>query len=129
MRLLLDTHTFIWADTEREKLSPRVADVLQDERSQVFLSVVSVWEMQIKVQLGKMTLRTDLATLVRQQLSQSRLQLLPVLLPHVLAVGQLPMHHKDPFDRLLIAQALHEKLTLLSADATVQRYPVQTVWA
>ena len=116
-------------DNEPNKLPVKVADLIKNVGTDLYLSVVSVWKMQIKVQLGKLTLQADLEEIVNGQLENNSVRLLPVLLPHVLAIGQLPMHHKDPFDRLLIAQALHEELTLLSADATVQRYPVQTVWA
>ena len=128
MKLLLDTHVFIWADAEPEKLSPNVAGLIKDTDNQLFLSVVSVWEMQIKVQLGKLTLRTDLDTLIGEQEANNGLELLPVVLPHVLALGKLPALHKDPFDRLLVAQTLQEGFALLSHDKLVQQYPIPVVW-
>lgn len=128
MNLLLDTHVFIWLDAEPKKLSKKATALLKNTSHQLFLSVVSVWEMQIKVQLGKLTLRDELLSLLRDQQVKNSLQILPVLLPHTLALKQLPSLHKDPFDRLLIAQALHEGFTLLSHDEVIQRYPVPTVW-
>ena len=128
MNLLLDTHVFIWLDAEPEKLSDKVSALICDTANQLFLSVVSVWEIQIKVQLGKLTLRDRLTTLLDEQQAINEIQILPVLLPHTLALAQLPPIHKDPFDRLLIAQALHEGFSLLSHDEAVQRYPVPVVW-
>ena len=103
VKLLLDTHVFIWLDTKPKKLSSTVSNLIKDTGNQLFLSVVSVWEMQIKVQFGKMTLRADLDTLIAEQKAKNGLEVLPVVLPHVIALGKLPALHKDPFDRLLIA--------------------------
>ena len=127
MNLLLDTHVFIWLDAEPEKLSKTASALIKNKRNRLYLSVVSVWEMQIKVQLGKLTLRDELLSLLREQQEENKLQILPVLLPHTLALAQLPPIHRDPFDRLLPSQALYEGFTLLSHDEIVRRYPVSTV--
>src|SRR5213080_3737488 len=103
MKGILDTHTFIWWDSDPAKLSAAASSFLRDPTNFIYLSVVSVWEILIKVQLGKLALRTPLPAIVMQQLSNGLL-ILPVRLDHVLAVEALPPIHKDPFDRLLIAQ-------------------------
>ncbi len=128
MKLLLDTHTFIWWDSEPSRLSPRILILLQDQANIVMLSVASVWEMQIKVLLGKLRLSLPLAETIQSQQLTNNVQVLPVELPHVLALEKLPLHHKDPFDRLLIAQANIEDATLLSADPAFTKYPVKLLW-
>jgi PIN domain nuclease of toxin-antitoxin system len=127
VRLLLDTHTFIWWDSAPNKLSPASAAALRDPANEVFLSVASVWEVVIKRQLGKLSLSLPLPDIVaRQQLNG--LQLLEVSLAHVLGVDNLPPVHKDPFDRLLAAQAVVEGLELVTADAVFGGYPVRIFW-
>jgi len=127
MKVLLDTHTFIWWDSEPSKLSAQVLALLQDPATTVLLSVVSVWEMLIKHQLGKLALRMPLATLVAQQQANG-IQILPITLDHVLAVESLPTPHKDPFDRLLVAQANVEGTVLLTTDSVFAQYPVNVLW-
>jgi PIN domain nuclease of toxin-antitoxin system len=124
---LLDTHSFIWSDSEPEKLSKIVKKVIEDGNNSLFLSVITIWEMQIKVQIGKMTLRKPIEELIKEQ-EENNIVLLPVNLPHVLKVGELPLHHRDPFDRLLIAQAMVEGFTLLSKDENFSAYPVPVLW-
>jgi PIN domain nuclease of toxin-antitoxin system len=128
MKLLLDTHTFIWWDSDPSKLSLQVLTLCQDPANQLVVSVVSIWEMQIKVHLGKMNLALPLTDLVDQQLKTNNIYLLPVTLAHVLRLGTLPLHHKDPFDRLLVAQAIEEDATILSRDAIFASYPTRLVW-
>jgi len=128
MRVLLDTHTFIWWDGDSTKLSARALAICSDPQNALLLSVVSVWEMVIKLQLDKLTLSMPLADIIANQQKQNRIDVLPVTLDHVLAVEQLPAHHKDPFDRPLIAQATVEGATLLSGDPVFAAYSVSTVW-
>jgi PIN domain nuclease of toxin-antitoxin system len=90
--------------------------------------MASIWEIQIKVQLGKLKLSRPLQEVIQQQQQQNRLHLLPITLPHVLAVGSLPMHHRDPFDRMLIAQAQVENMTLISHDPVMSQYPITVIW-
>ena|SRR5690349_10192697 len=125
MKLLLDTHIFIWWADQPEKLSPLVLSALQDEANELLLSVASVWEMQIKIQLGKLKLSLPLKELVNKQQEINDLSVSPVALTHVLGVGALPFHHKDPFDRLLIAQSIEEGFTLVSADSHFSAYSVK----
>lgn len=128
MKLLLDTHTFIWWDSDPARLSPQVLALCQNRDNTVLLSVVSVWEMQIKSQLGRLTLHTSLTEIVTSQQQSNGIQILPVTLAHVLALDTLPLHHKDPFDRLLISQASLEGATLLSKDTIFTDYAVKVMW-
>lgn len=125
MKLLLDTHTFIWWDSEPAKLPPHILALCQDRANIMLLSVASVWEMQIKLQLGKLTLNLPLAAVIESQQQSNQVEVLPVTLPHVLALQSLPTYHKDPFDRLLIAQANVEDATLVSSDPVFAQYPVK----
>lgn len=127
MNVLLDTHTFIWWDSDPSQLSPRALAAFHDPATVVWLSVVSVWEMQIKSQLGKLALRLPLPQIVAQQQANG-LRILTVTLEHVLAVEGLPSVHKDPFDRLLVAQANVEGADLLTVDAIFAKYPVRVLW-
>jgi PIN domain nuclease of toxin-antitoxin system len=128
MKLLFDTHAFIWWDSDPSKLSPRVFALCQDRTNLLLLSVASVWEMQIKSQLGKLTLGAPLDELVRRQQETNAVELLPVTIDHVLALQHLPSHHRDPFDRILVAQANAEKATLVTHDPIIARYPVEVVF-
>lgn len=128
MKLLLDTHTFIWWDSQPEQLSTQALDLLTDATNELILSVASLWEIQIKRQLGKLHLQSPLSEILVQQQLTNNLVVLPIALEHVLALDQLPLHHKDPFDRILIAQAIYEQAILVSADAVFTAYPVKTAW-
>lgn len=125
MKLLLDTHIFIWWADHPEKLSPAALSALEDEANELLLSVASVWEMQIKIQLGKLKLSLPLKELVKTQQQTNDITISPVELTHVLALDALPFHHKDPFDRLLIAQSNEEDLTLVTADSQFSAYSVK----
>src|SRR5262245_23746271 len=126
MKGLLDTHAFIWWDSDPSRLSPLARAFLQDPANVVLLSVVSAWEMLIKFQLGKLTLNTPLATTLAQQQANG-IQVLPVMPDHVLALERLPTPHQDPFDRLLAAQANVGGAVLPSADRIFAQYPATVV--
>jgi PIN domain nuclease of toxin-antitoxin system len=128
MKLLLDTHTFIWWDSEPARLSPQALALCQDRQNVLLLSVVSVWEMQIKLQLGKLRLALPLKEIIETQQQTNSIEILPVTLAHVLALENLPAYHKDPFDRLLVAQAMVEGAVLVSGDPNIAKYAVQVVW-
>jgi PIN domain nuclease of toxin-antitoxin system len=128
MKLLLDTHSLLWWATDRARLSPAALAVCEDPSNILMLSVVSVWEMQIKAQLGKLTLTIPLATMIDRERNANGITLLQVELEHVLALDTLPMHHKDPFDRLLIAQARIEEATLVTSDGIFERYGISRLW-
>ena len=128
MKVLLDTHTFIWWDSNPSRLSSLVLTLCHDPATTILLSVASVWEMQIKLQLGKLILTLPLADIVTSQQQTNGIDILPVALAHVLALQSLPTPHKDPFDRLLVAQANVEGAVLLSADSIFAQYPVTVLW-
>lgn len=128
MKILLDTHTFLWWTLEPEKLSQPVLTACQDKENLILLSVASAWEMQIKLQSGKLKIDLPLAEVIDNQREANGMEILPVTLAHVLALQSLPPHHKDPFDRLLIAQANVENAVLVSKDAVLGQYPVQLFW-
>jgi PIN domain nuclease of toxin-antitoxin system len=127
MKLLLDTHTFIWWDSDPSQLSSRASTFLQDPTNSVWLGVVSVWEMVIKSQLGKLTFRLPLAEILAQQQANG-LQILPISLDHSLAVESLPAIHRDPFDRMLAAQSIVEDMELVTANEIFNHYPVRILW-
>ena len=128
MKLLLDTHVFIWWDSEPARLSSQALALCQDRANTVLLSVASVWEMQIKLQLGKLKLSLPLAEVIESQERINNIEVLPIILAHVLALQNLPAHHKDLFDRLLIAQANVEGAVLISGDPILAKYPVKLLW-
>jgi len=128
MNLLLDTHTFIWWACEPEKFSKKVLRACENKTNDLILSVASVWEMQIKLQLGKLELGHPLKDLISKQQDTNNLQILSISLSHVLALENLPAHHRDPFDRLLIAQAIEENLRLVSKDRVFSHYSVESFW-
>ncbi len=128
MNLLLDSHTFIWLDGDPQKLSPNAVRACADTANTLWLSVVSLWEIQIKIQLGKLTLRGSLADILREQAQINGLQILSLQPSHVLGLSDLPSHHHDPFDRMLIVQARHEGWQIVSKDSEFKEYPVKVIW-
>lgn len=128
MRVLLDTHTFLWWISDSPKLSDVAREVIADERTRPIFSVVSGWEIAIKAGVGRLEIPASPEKFLTEQLSRNDLEILPIYLRHALRVYELPDHHKDPFDRLLVAQALAENLALVTADPSIASYPVETVW-
>jgi PIN domain nuclease of toxin-antitoxin system len=128
MNLLLDTQAFLWWSTAPGKLSATAFAACQDRGNTLILSVVSVWEVQIKLHTGKLSITSSLEHLVETQQKTNGVQVLPVYLEHAYHLAFLPAVHKDPFDRLLIAQAIAEDLTLVSADPVFTQYPVSLLW-
>jgi PIN domain nuclease of toxin-antitoxin system len=128
MKLLFDTHAFLWWDSAPSKLSPRMRAICHDRANVLLVSVVSAWEMQIKSQLGKLELDAPLDELFQRQQEVNGVDVLPVELDHVLALQHLPPHHRDPFDRLLITQAIIENATLITNDGVIAKYPVERLF-
>ncbi|MBD2107589.1 type II toxin-antitoxin system VapC family toxin [Nodosilinea sp. FACHB-13] len=125
MKLLLDTHTFIWWDREPNLIPPATLQLMRE--SQMLLSLVSLWEIQIKTQLGKLNLNMPLSSLVEHH-QENGMALLAITLPHILALEQLPQYHKDPFDRLLIAQGRVESTAIVSRHSNFKSYDCQVIW-
>ena len=128
MKLLFDTHAFIWWDSAPANLPASVLALCQDPANILLLSVVSAWEMQIKSHLGKLKFASPLGEIFAGQQQANNIEILPITLDHVLNLETLPDHHKDPFDRLLVAQALAEDARLISDDPMIQQYPVKLAW-
>lgn len=128
MRVLLDTHVALWAVQSGDLLSPTARDAIQNA-DEIHLSVVSPWELVIKAALGKIALHRPVVELARELQREFGASILPVTLEHVLGVADLPPHHGDPFDRLLIAQARTEGLTIVSRDDHFADYDVRLVRA
>jgi PIN domain nuclease of toxin-antitoxin system len=127
MRALLDTHAFLWAITDDMRLSRRARDIFTGS-SDLSISIVSIWEILIKVQNGKMNLPKPAGDYVLGQLADNRIETLGVTLNHLLAFEQLQLHHRDPFNRMLIAQSVEEDLPIITADRYFNKYPVRVIW-
>lgn len=129
MRILLDTHAFLWWGANDPQLSTRAYDILSNGGNELLFSAVSGWEIAIKATLGKLDyVPKDLRGFINKQVADNAYKVLPINLDHVLGVHSLPLYHRDPFDRLLIAQALAEGLPLLSIDSEFGPYPVNVIW-
>jgi PIN domain nuclease of toxin-antitoxin system len=128
VRLLLDTSTFLWCLHSPERLSAKSKRFLSDPNAELMLSIASVWEMAIKIGIGKLRLKAPLHDII--QLGKERLfiRLLPIEIDHVMHTTQLPSHHRDPFDRVLIAQASLENLPLVTSDSKMGQYKVRVIW-
>ena len=128
MNLLLDSHAFVWMHEQPHKLSFKIASEILDPANQIFLSAASVWELQIKITLGKFKFNDKFENVIAQERQTNELRILPVNLAHALYLENLPLHHKDPFDRLLISQAIVENMILVSNDSKFSAYPVNLWW-
>ena len=128
MKLLLDTHTFLWFCQDDPLLSASAKTLIEDPANQKFVSIASCWEIAIKVGLGKLKLGESSVTYFPNALSRTGFDLLAIALPHATGVEGLPLHHKDPFDRLLISQALLDGLSIVSVDSQLDAYGVRRVW-
>ncbi len=128
MKLLLDTHTFMWWDSNANRIPPETLSLTRQADTQLLVSLVSFWEIQIKTQIGKLTLRSPLAEVIAHQQAENKIILLPMTLAHILELDNLPQHHKDPFDRLLIAQSRCEAATLVSRASVFKQYNCSLIW-
>ena len=124
----LDTHTFLWFISVDPALSERARNCIEDDANALMFSAASVWEIAIKVSLGKLTFDAPYTSLLRDRLETNGIELMNLIIEHCDAVMTLPFHHRDPFDRLLIAQALVEDLSVVSADRAFDSYPVVRIW-
>lgn len=128
MRILLDTHTFLWFIAGSEQISQVARNLIEDPNNEAFLSIASLWEIAIKVGLGKLTLGARFEQLIPQQLQDNDIKILAIELPHLNRLMTLPMHHRDPFDRLIIAQTAEEGLALVGTDTIFDRYQIIRLW-
>ncbi len=128
MKLLLDTHAFIWINEESPQLSEKVKTLFCAEENEIYLSIASAWEIQIKAQLGKLDLQIPIKELIDNNIKENKIRLLQISLSHIEHLEKLPLYHKDPFDRIIIAQAIVENLTVISLDNAFANYAVSTIW-
>jgi PIN domain nuclease of toxin-antitoxin system len=128
MRYLLDTHVFLWLATDDPQLTAAAREIFIDNDQECFLSAASIWEMAIQSSLGKLVLSTSVEHLVHGGLERG-LRLLDVTCGHAYLVERLPFHHRDPFDRILVAQAMHEGMHLVSRDGQLDAYAVTRLWS
>lgn len=128
MRVLVDTHTFLWALLHDHRLSVRAKHMLKSDEHELVFSLVSLWEIAIKIKTGKLNAIGSSVAYIRDEMDAYGMELLPVRYEHVLQLEALPVHHSDPFDRLLIAQAAAESLPILTSDEKFRQYPVKVLW-
>ena len=128
MRLLLDTHALLWFLLNDRQLSANSKSIIADSSNDVLVSPVSYWEIAVKINLGKYLLDQPFAEFIEQEFTKNEFSILPITLQHAAIVCTLPFHHRDPFDRLLIAQAMAENIPVLSNDAMFDKYSVKRLW-
>ena len=129
MRVVLDTHIFLWFVLGDQKLSATARQIIEDPQNEKLLSVASIWEVTIKVSTGKLKLNTGTVTFFDEACRQNAIAILPITLAHLAPLETMPFHHRDPFDRLLIAQSLVENIPIVSADAAFDTYEgVTRLW-
>jgi len=128
MKVLLDTHTLLWLDISPSMLSPSAIEIIKNPNNELFVSIASLWEIQIKHQIGKLALQYSLKEMITMQQQVNQIQILPITFQHILTLETLPLFHKDPFDRLLISQAIAENIPVVSKDHNFQQYDVKHIW-
>lgn len=128
MRLLLDTHVFLWLITEDERLSRKACRAFLDPNNRIYLSAASVWEIGIKVSLGKLSLRDGWLHSIETEMKMNTIQWLGIEMSHCEQLSRLPFHHRDPFDRMLIAQAMVERMAVMTNDARFPDYGIGCIW-
>ena len=128
MKALLDTHVFLWWVLDDERLTPFVRDFVADVKNELFLSAASCWEMMIKARIGRLTFPESPEKFIPYQMNKNKLIGLPVQIAHALHIQSLPEHHKDPFDRMLVAQAQVERMPIITNDRLLAEYDVKILW-
>lgn len=129
MRFLIDTHCWLWAVRTPDRLSPKAIGMIESAENKIVLSVISTLEIAIKVSIGKLHLPEPADDFVYSQMAALSMTSLPLYLSHSLRVAELPHHHRDPFDRLLVAQAQIEHMPFMTADEAITEYDVEVIWA
>ena len=128
MRVLVDTHTFLWALLKNHRLSATAKQILTSKEHELYFSLVSLWEIAVKMKIGKLNTVGSSVTYIRDEMAEYGMELLPIRYEHILQLERLPLHHSEPFDRLLIAQAVAESLPILTHDEKFPLYPVKLIW-
>ena len=128
MRILVDTHVFLWDLLDDHRSSRKAREILSSDEYQLYFSLVSIWEIAIKMKTGKLNALGSTVSYIRYEMEEYGMELLPIRYEHILELERLPLHHSEPFDRLLIAQAIVESLPILTHDAKFPAYPVKLIW-
>ena len=128
MKYLLDTHAFLWFVSEDNKLSSKARSIIKNSNNEVYFSAVSAWEMSIKIRLGRLTIEEDLEPFMIKQLAENNFSTLSITIFHSIHTSKLPDIHKDPFDRMIVAQAQVEDLSIISKDKNIKKYKAPVVW-
>jgi len=128
MKILLDTHTFIWAATWDERLSETAKTLFLNQNNELYLSTASIWEMAIKTSIGKLMLQQPIEQIINEQVQTNGLQVLNIESAHALGVASLAWHHRDPFDRLLVSQSKLEHMPILGCDSIMDAYGIDRKW-
>jgi PIN domain nuclease of toxin-antitoxin system len=128
MKVLVDTHTFIWALLHDHRITPKARQILRSDEHELVFSLVSLWEIAIKIKTGRLNTIGSSVSYIRDEMNAYGMELLPIRYEHILQLESLPAHHSDPFDRLLIAQAITESLPILTGDKAFASYGVKLLW-
>lgn len=128
MRLLLDTHAFIWYTTDSSRLTATGRSLIDNGENDILLSTASVWEMAIEHSIGRLTFSMPFMEFIKQQIAVNRIDILEITFDHIEVVASLPLHHRDPFDRLIIAQSMAEQIPILIVDAIFDAYAIARLW-
>ncbi|MGB5745539.1 MAG: type II toxin-antitoxin system VapC family toxin [Desulfobacterales bacterium] len=128
MKYLLDTHAFLWFVSDDNKLSPKAKSIIKDHNNEIYFSAASAWEISIKIRLGRLTMEENLEPFIVAQLAENNFQTLSITILHSIYTSKLPEIHKDPFDRMIIAQSKAENMSLISKDKNIKKYKTPVVW-
>ena len=128
MKYLIDTHALLWIVTKNKKLSKKVKDIYLNSENQIFISLASLWEMAIKINLKKLSINEPLKDFVKNQIKSNDINILDIKTKHILLLENLPYYHKNPFDRLIISQSINEQIPLLSFDKVFDKYSIKRIW-
>jgi PIN domain nuclease of toxin-antitoxin system len=128
MKVLLDTHAFLWLITDDDRLSENARQTFLNTENGLFFSAASLWEITIKKSLGKISMKDRWFQTIQEEMGLNTIQWLPIEMTHCAEVTELPFHHRDPFDRMLIAQAIVEEMKLLSQNSRLSDYAIELIW-
>ena len=128
MKIILDTQVLIWWANDVSNISDRVQNIIFDVNNELLVSLASIWEIQIKVSLGKLNLPRPLPDIIETQVNENQIKIMQIELPHIYTLDLLPLHHRDPFDRIIIAQAMNEKISIASIDKAFDAYSIDRIW-
>jgi PIN domain nuclease of toxin-antitoxin system len=128
MKYLLDTHTLLWLVCDSPNLSPKVKELFQSSQNTILFSTAGIWEMALKISINKLTLPYSISEFVEREIRGNSIEVLPIKPSHCFELEGLPFYHRDPFDRMIIAQSMYEKLPIVTVDLAFRKYPIEVVW-